>query len=338
MSKLWLKPVCGFVFVMIMVFAVSAFAQDEPWYEDEHSHDVYLDPTVAPLVVPTVEDFTSELSETDSADKSILANSGVSSYFEVGSTQKIGLLTPYYRYSKALAFKVRLPLIWNRTLDYGTEERSASGLGDITLESEYSRFMHAWNGLLRMQLSLKLPTGNDEPDEVDNFYEPALGTGTLDVIARGIFSRATPTYGYVASLLYRQNSSSEESYTNDYGAGPITDTYTYTQASQIVASAFYRYLLQPRVWLHVGASVLLLGDGEEKYTSTGPTPPSTTSLNQGGTLIDIYPGISYQMGPINPFIGVRIPVSTSYDNEFAGTDRDMAFIVQFTYQPDKIGG
>jgi hypothetical protein len=322
--------------LMIVTCASSLFAQE--YWEEGHDHDVFTDPTVAPLVVPTVEDFTSDMEATDSSDKSLIANSGVSSYFEVTGKQKAGLLTPYYRYSKALAFKARIPLIWNRTLDYGTVETSSSGIGDITLESEYSRIMRSLAGLLRFQLSLKLPTGNDEPDLENGFAKPALGTGTLDVIGRAVFSRATPEYGYVASLLYRQNTASESIST----FGTVTDTYKTTNASQIVASAFYRHLVSPKLWVHIGASMLMLGDGESEYTTedsaAGTSNTTTTSLNQGGTLIDLYPGISYQMGPINPFIGVRIPLSTSYDNDLAGTDRDTAFIVQFTYQPDKLGG
>ncbi len=39
---------------------------------------------------------------------------------------------------------------------------------------------------------------------------------------------------------------------------------------------------------------------------------------------------------VTPYLGARIPVGTSYDNEFLAESRDTAFIFQLTYRPFKM--
>lgn len=46
--------------------------------------------------------------------------------------------------------------------------------------------------------------------------------------------------------------------------------------------------------------------------------------------------MTYRLGPINPFLGVRVPLVSSYDVERDREDRDVAVILQFTYQPGRM--
>jgi hypothetical protein len=119
----------------------------------------------------------------------------------------------------------------------------------------------------------------------------------------------------------------------DLGGGNTSTTKT-TRASMIVASAFGRQRINNNWYGHLGVSAIKLGDGKSETEFSNGSPTVDNGANMAGTLIDIFPGISYALGKFNPFLGVRIPVSTSYDNTFRSDERDMSFIFQFSYRPD----
>jgi hypothetical protein len=327
-KKLWIVVVC----LMLLSFAAAAQGQEG----EEGGHDPMVDPVVAPLIVPTVDDYapaptgTSVGSETSSP-----ANVGLNSYVEVSSNMKAGLLTPFYRFSPQLMLKARVPLIFERKMNFWGNEATASGLGDVSLDAEYTKALSSPGTLFRLQLSAKLPTGDDEKvvqDDAGNDVTVPLGTGTLDLIARAQYAKSAPTTGWLASVLYRKNAGSESTFDN----GVNTMTTTVTAADQISASFFGRKLVGDKWWLHLGASATLIGDGTYKTEYSDNTPGSESDILSKGTLIDAYAGVSYALGSFQPFLGVRVPVSTSYDNEFAVDDRDTAVIFQFSYNPSKL--
>ncbi|MBK7702558.1 MAG: transporter [bacterium] len=201
---------------LALVIAMTAGAAWGQQGEGEGGGDPYLDPTMAPLIVPTADEFPPAPAPDAAvgADKSMMGV-GVGGYFEVTGDQKAGLLTPSYRFSPAFVLKARVPLIFERTLQYWGTEASAGGLGDVVLDAEYARPLSAPGSVVRLQLSAKLPTGDEE--KMDGIYAVPLGTGTLDLIGRAQYARSTPTNGLLASLLYRKNTPNET--ITDLGGG-----------------------------------------------------------------------------------------------------------------------
>jgi len=301
--------------------------------EGDHSHNPYADPTVGPLIQPAADDFIGDPGSIG-AEKAA-GDKGLATFFEVTSNQKTGLLTPFYRFSSALAFKVRVPLIIDKTQTSWDGERSTSGLGDIAIDAEYSR--PAGPGAeWRLQGSVKLPTGDHEKmvdlDGVEQVVP--LGTGSMDILARGQYAKSGVNLDWVASALYRKNDSSET--VNDYGT--YTATSKITNGDQVVFSGFARRRANDSWWLHLGASMVKFSDGTFDVEYSAVHDDTSSDLLQSGTLFDLYPGVSYALGKLNPYLGARIPIGTSYDDEFANTKRDTAFIFQFTYNPTKMGG
>ncbi len=305
-------------------------------YDEDHSHNPYEDPTVGPLILPTSGEFVG--SDSDGTVEKAAGDKGLATFIEVTSKQKTGLLTPFYRFSPSLAMKARIPLIYQKTLNFD-DNYSTSGLGDVSIDGEYSR--PAGPGAVwRFQASVKLPTGDNEKVVEYNGIENTipLGTGSLDVLARGQYAMTTPEYDWVASVLFRKNDSSE--IVRNWNPGTdtaYTQTSTTTNGNQFAMSGFARRRANEQWWLHLGVSVVKFFDGSTETTYTNEYDDFAGDLVQAGTLVDLYPGISYALSSWSPFLGVRIPVKTSYDDEFANTTRDMAFIFQFSYNPTKMG-
>jgi hypothetical protein len=312
-----------FIPLALVLLTLPAHAQESGHSE---GHDPYLDPVIAPLVVPTVDDYAPPAAP----DRSSPGGAGIDTYFEITSDQKAGLLTPSYSFANGLALKARIPLIFKRTFHYFDDDASASGLGDISLDLQYTRPLTP-GSLMRMQATLKLPTGDDE--KRDNDYATPLGTGTTDIFLRGQYARSTARTGLLLGALFRRNSGNELSL--DIGGG-VTQTITTTLGDQFITSLFGRYAAFDRSWIHLGAVLTILGSGETEITTSDDSFSSSWDLDQDGTLIDLYPGVSYQLGKLQPFLGLRIPVATNYDNEFTDDSRDLALILQFTYRPDRL--
>ncbi len=333
------KRLLSILIVLSLLLAAGTVQAQEP---DEHGDSNLPDPTVAPLVVPDVGEFLPPATDQTSADEEgdMLQpdGAGATSYFEVTSDMQAGVVAPYYRFKRRLALKVHVPIIFSKTYHYFGTDVDAGGIGDITVDGEYVWPLHVRNGQLRTQFSVKLPTGDDEKTTEEGGFEYAtpLGTGTTDIIARTTFSKSWRDFGLLLGGLYRTNSA----YDRTWQSGTMTTTTSTTAGDIIVGSAFARYRVAPRWWLHLGASVTILGDGDVESTThdtaDGSSTTSTWEIDTSGTLLDLFPGISYELGAITPFIGARIPVSTDYDNDLASTERDASLIVQISYSPQQL--
>lgn len=132
--------------------------------------------------------------------------------------------------------------------------------------------------------------------------------------------------------MYRLNSPTES--VIDYGT--YTATTKVTSANQIIGSAFGRQRVSHDWYVHLGAAVMKLGDGKSETEYSNGTPMVDNGANMAGTLVDLFPGISYALGKFNPYLGVRIPVATSWDNEFRSDERDTSIIFQFSYRPESL--
>jgi len=325
------RMLIGFGIVSLIAMAAPAVMAQEGHHDGENQFDT----TVAPLVVPAAGDFLPSTGDEDdegtgaekSADKV-----GVNTYVDMTETMKAGVLTPFYRFSPKFAMKAHVPIIWDMTRNFGGDDLSASGLGDVTVDAEYTRPLATPGTLLRFSASVKLPTGDDEKTvKDDGGFEWAmpLGTGTTDYVLKGQYARATPKRGLLFGLLYRKNSPTETVISS-------TQTIKDTASNQIIASAFGRHRASRSWWVHMGATFMKLGNGERVSEYSDGTPAFDHGADRAGTLLDIFPGVSYALGKFNPFIGVRIPLKTSYDNDTRSTDRDTAIIFQFSYSPDRM--
>ena len=319
-----------FMLLAAMIFTVPAvLAQEE-------DHGEAYDTTLGPLMFPTVEDFAPvDGAPTMTGEPTAASSLAISAYVDVTDKMKSGVLTPSYKFSPAFAVKAQIPIIWDRTLNYWGYDASAGGLGDIALDAEYTKILGAPGTLLRFAASVKLPTGDDEKtveDDTGTEYVVPLGTGTTDFLLRGQYSRSTAKTGLVAGLMFRKNSPGET--IQEWGS--VTVTTKRTNGNQVIASTFGRYQVAARWWAHLGGAVVLTGDGKSETEYSDGTPTFDNGAEMGGTLVDLFPGISYNLGMVSPYLGVRIPVVTSYDSEFREEERDTAFIFQVSYRPGKL--
>ncbi|MFH1843210.1 MAG: hypothetical protein ABIF77_08370 [bacterium] len=326
--------------VCLLSIPLVSLAQ-QPHDHEGDTVDPLVDPTLMTMLIPMAGDFAPVPDDPALDDGTVPAPVGVASYFEVTDDQKVGVISPSYQFNDWLQAKVRVPYIFKRTYHYFGTDAEASGLGDITVDAVYSRAVGAAGALLRLQASAKLPTGDDEKVDDDGYATP-LGSGTVDILAKGQYARSTAKTGLLASVFYRKNGSNESivEWIDPLDSAHIqTSTTTITAASQFVASVFARRQVSKKLWVHLGASGSVLGDGKSEYSlvdTQGPNTSSENSLDQGGTLLDLFPGLSYSLGKISPYLGVRIPLATSWDNEFLPEERETAIILQFSYRPERL--
>ncbi len=323
-----------FMFTLLLVLVLATFTSTMALaqYEDNHNDEDY---STTPLIQPTMEDFAPSPEPLVDKDGNPVAEGpiGVNGYFEMSEQLKIFSLTPSYRFSEKFQMKARLPFV-RRTRTYYAGEETSSGIGDIGLEGEYTHKFDGPSKLLHLQGTIKLPTGDNENVVGDDDVKVPLGTGSLDLMARAQYTQSTKTYGILGSALFRINASGESVFqTIDAGGNVLqTETVNRSNGNEFVISAFGRHVVGDGIWLNLGASLMMTGNGEEDREFNGGIP-STSELLQKSTLLDLYPGVSYRFGPITPYLGARIPVSTSYDDEFRLEERDTVFIFQLTYRP-----
>ncbi len=327
--------ICLCVASMLVLAAPAVLAQHQ---EEGHDHgEVLYDTTTGRTIMPSSGDFVTgdEDDGTGEGGDKALGGAGINGYVDVNEDMKAGVLTPFYRFSPAFAVKAHVPLIWDRTLKFFNSEASASGLGDVVVDADYTRRLSTPGTLLRFTGSVKLATGDEEKmakDEFDVEQNVPLGTGTTDYIVKGQYVKSTPKRGLLFGVLYRKNSPYETS--QDNGSNIVT---TKTRVGgQIAAVAFGRTRANEKFWLHMGVSVMKLSKGKVEISNSDGTAGSETDLEHGGTLIDIFPGISYALGPLSPYLGVRIPLGTSFDDEFRYDKRNTSIIFQFSYSPESM--
>ena len=164
------------------------------------------------------------------------------------------------------------------------------------------------------------------PDE--GFILP-LGTGSFDFLGRAQYAVAMPQADLLCAILFRKNGANKNEV--DYGGGPTTEELT--NGNQLVLSAFARRTMVGPWGLHFGATFARSGDGEFAWSNDSGGSGSSDLL-QKGNFLDLFPGLSYAIGPINPYFAIRLPVLTSYDNEYADDNRDWALLFQVSYSPE----
>jgi hypothetical protein len=316
--------------------------------EATSSSELFLsDPTNRFILVPPVEELMPPAAATfgekdgdggEGAGETWRDGVGVTSLFEVSRQQRCFVLGPFYRAAERLWLKARMPVIFERTLTYYDAQPSASGLGDLSLQVDYAWPLRAAKTQLRTRLDVVVPTGDSE--KMDGEYLVPLGTGAWGFSLGGQYSRQTPRWGCLANLAVRRNTAN--SLTVQYvQADTVLATVAndITNASSLALSLFAWRSVGPKLAAHLGTSLLVVGDGTTEFSrrdAAGAVSTGSYGNGQGMVVIDLYPGVTYRLGRLNPFLGVRIPVVSSYDVERDREDRGVAAILQFTYQPGRM--
>jgi len=325
--------------LLLVLFSQQVLAQHGDYHGEEGP--VAFGPALAPMVQPDLDDFIADVPTTDPAEAA--GPLSMSAYTEVSDKLSVISLAPRFRLTDDLRVRVRLPWVLQRKLEYFGHDATASGLGDISADLSYRRNLGGRHQRLEFTGSVKLPTGDDEHVDDDGYAVP-LGTGTVDLIARGQYARQTKTVGLLVSALYRLNSAREV--TTEWASfndptQMVRSTTSTTSANQFVGAAFGRYRAGEKVWVHLGAALTMTGNGESETETIDPVTGTTNNsfeLEQGSTLLDFFPGVSYSLGLLQPYLGLRIPVATSYDNDFIEESRDTAVVLQVTYSPTRMFG
>ena len=339
MSRLLLRLLATLALVTALLPGIDCAVAQESLPHESGPVDQF-DPAVAPLVLPGMDAFAPPPA-TEGVAAEPISPLSVSGYFDVTEQLRLFQVGPAYAFTPAFRAKVRVPWIIERRLAYYAHEATASGLGDVAVDLEYARTFASSGQRVGLLASVKLPTGDEEHLDSEDYAVP-LGSGSVDVLLRGSYARSTARSGLLGSLLYRVNAAGEmvNQWIDPGDPGHVQTTTTRTTAgNQFVAAAFGRRELARRWWMHLGISLMVTGDGKQEVETTDNAglPPSSwdTDLAQRGTLVDLFPGVSYRVGSLTPYLGARVPVMTSYDLAGQDESRDTAFIFQVTYRPER---
>jgi hypothetical protein len=327
----------GLVPALVLLFlAPAALAQEE--YPGHEHNDTNYDPTTELLIQPTANDFA----KSGDGEPERKSGFGTDAGFGASSSMQVGSVTPMFHFSQALNVKLRVPYIFNRTLKYydwatdETFEGSSSGLGDISVDVEYKPRLESPGSQLSLSGTVKLPTGDQEntyTDDDGQEWSLPLGTGSTDFAGRVVYSRSNSKMSWLGAAMFRLNTGGEVEQT--WGTGTqITET---TLGNQLTLSGFGRYRISKKFWANLGLALLFAGEGSVNTTTKDANGDVTwedeQDIERSGTLMDVFPGISYALGPLNPYLGVRIPVVSSYKNDDLEINRDVTFVLQISYNP-----
>ena len=327
------------ILLATVMLAGTAVAQHDEHGEGDQS-SLFFDPAAAPVIQPELDDFIPDTGDAPEADVEV-SPFGVGGYGEVTGNMSVISVAPRWTINENFRAKVRFPWVLERKLEYFGQEATGSGLGDISVDVSYRKFLAKKRQRLEFTASIKLPTG-DEENEDDGYLVP-LGTGSVDGMAKVTYARMAKETSLLASLLYRLNSASETitEWPSSDPARPVVNTSRVTNANQLVGGLFGRKQMSGKLWVHLGATLMITGSGNSEIETDDPdfgTSSSENDLQQGSTLLDLFPGVSYQLGKLSPYLGVRLPVITSYDNESLDDSRDTAVVFQISYNPGRLLG
>ena len=257
---------------------------------------------------------------------------------EVRDSQKSGVLTPSYRISERFSVKATVPLIWQRRLAYTDGDAEASGIGDIAVDLAYDWPHELAEGRLRLDLQVKFPTGDSEKMDGDRLVP--LGTGSLDYSFAALFARELGNWGFVGNAFLRRATVNEkvvELVDADDADLLSTTTYELSAGNQFGLAAHFRRALNDKWDAHLGTNLLFVGDGEAEYeTRDNQGSPKVTGgydIENGMKLVDGLVGVSMRLGFLRPYVGLRLPLLSSYSRGGDDPDRDLAIMLQIIYQP-----
>ncbi len=229
-----------------------------------------------------------------------------------------------------LRFNLSVPYYFKREMAYASGKKSTSGVGDALLRTSYFLYGDTYHN--EVQLSLKLPTGN-ENNIVDGHLVP-LGTGTTDLFLANNITYFSYGYQIQGSISYRINGSVErlvEVYDED--AGQLdTISYDVSNGNTFTFNGSYIHYFKPDLSLIGGLSAIINQEGsmDIEFKDTQRESVKGSSAGQYFTFIDIYPAVSYNLFDVDLSLSLQIPIITERSSDNDEGKRSIGLLFRLT--------
>lgn len=182
------------------------------------------------------------------------------------------------------------------TATSGDGAKSAIGIGDASVMVAYLDYLPnkigMWNARYAADLSLKLPTGdNDKEINVNgNDISTPMGTGSMDITAAGNLLLSTENREILADIKYRINGEDEVKFGN-----------------MLILKGRYGFLdFEPNFNGYLGLQSILVADGEV----------DSHTIESSMFLLDFAPELHYLTNYGLFKVGITIPLLTNAHNKF----------------------
>lgn len=228
-----------------------------------------------------------------------------------------------FRYTPAShwVFGVRVPYGLDRTLDLGSAERSADGLGDIEVSGKWRFFRQVGPWFDRhaaVEVGVSLPTGDSDLPEDPSLPVPlahrlAPGSGATDVFVDLIYQQGQRRFVWGGDLLYRRNGDGE----GDYRFGDV-----------LRLNLDGEYVLFPRVYKRPGNEVFVLLEPSLVYHRDDEL--NGRSLPTGGTELLLAPGIQY-IATEQMLLSLSVELPVWQDLDRLAPERDWNVLAELRY-------
>ena len=218
----------------------------------------------------------------------------------------------WYRW-KEFSFNATIPYFMSRKVPM--TDYTASGLGDISLGAGYGKYLPEKNLYLDANVTVKLPTGDDEADAGDG-GTISLTTETTDITGALSAYYFMDQFTFKGNIIYTMNGTYEDDFDNEINRG---DDFLFS------AGADYRW--QYNLTFGFNASYGMHGNSETK-NSFGTTEGMDKTI-----FMDVKPVVKYPISLFEFVAGAKIPVYTDTpDDSYNEGDRNITFFFRTNYR------
>jgi len=312
------------VLLLLTLTSISfVWAQGEPGYDeyleaeysshnDASSSDSVIDEIIStePIIIGSIIGSETEEVQQDNNQEMDMTASIEAKFLKTAKSLNIPL---WYRW-KEFSFNAAIPYIYEKKKATGFTSdmqeaiyTKTSGLGDISIGASYGRYMEEWNTYLDGNISVKLPTGDEENTEKDDDgieQTIPLGSGTTDISLGVSGFYFMNEFTFKGNLLYKLNGS--KTFKNNY-----VDPVTYVSEDEdgnigdiFIFSAGADYRLPYR--FTAGANIIYGMKFADDFDKSG-------DAKNGLSFMDILPVVKYSISLFEFVAGAKIPVITELE-------------------------
>jgi hypothetical protein len=216
----------------------------------------------------------------------------------------------WYRW-KEFSFNASIPYFISKDQPNFGETLSTSGFGDISIGAGYGKYFEQYNLYSDINLSVKLPTGdeeNTEKDQYGNDYTIPLGSGTTDmsVFLSGYYFM--DAFTYKGSLLYKMNGeyTQKDAYYDPVSMEMVDADTDIGDLFIFSAGADFRWDYN----LTFGLNMV--------YGNKFATESDGVSKKNGMQYLDLMPSVKYPVSLFEFVLGAKIPVYTGIEDDLGG--------------------
>jgi len=255
---------------------------------------------------------------------------------EVGKYAKSLTVPLAYSYKNYCA-SLSVPYFFERSMNYSVGDKTASGIGDISLGAGYFNTIDALDTIgYQVNLLVKLPTGDDK--KMTDGYLVPLGTGSVDYSFGLMLTRKYGDYFLRFKTSGRINSiakkSTEITYANQ---GIETINYDIKNGNSVKFCFGCDYRIWSRLYLLTALDMSVYGDGTTDLSRTYSWARPAVSQNgiankQELTMMDFNLGASYNLAIWELGAYLAVPVYTKRETTNSEEDRAVSFRLKFDYK------